>query len=148
MSICLLRQPKSRILSKLDSMGVTKVMDYLPVGEFLISEVLPPLRRAVKRKSISLFEGDPLVMSCGLLPHEMIGSRWSIDGLNLTTHNLVEFFSNRSIIDERGDLVVRALILDDKGKFSCYSDDGDLLAAFSIFVRPNDRTQEVSFLLS
>ncbi|GMS95243.1 hypothetical protein PENTCL1PPCAC_17418 [Pristionchus entomophagus] len=144
LSVCLLREVKSRVLTKLDSLGVTKVLDYLPVGEYLISEVLPPLRRAVKRKSIALYQDDPLILTCGLLPHEIMGSRWSIDGLNLTSFTLIQFFSNRSIIDERGDLVVRSLHLDDKGKYSCHSDEGDLLAAYSIFVNPNDRTNEIT----
>ncbi|KAF8374926.1 hypothetical protein PRIPAC_81355 [Pristionchus pacificus] len=147
-SVCLLREAKSRLLKKMDSLGVTKVIDYLPVGEYLLSEVLPPLRRAVKRKSLSIYEGDHIVLTCGLLPHEMIGSRWSIDGLNLTANTIIEFFSNRGLIDERGDLVVRSLLMDDKGKYSCYSDEGDLLAAYSIFVKPNDRTQESSLFLA
>uniref|UniRef100_A0A1I7W2X2 Ig-like domain-containing protein n=1 Tax=Loa loa TaxID=7209 RepID=A0A1I7W2X2_LOALO len=134
---------QTRLIMGKNEFGRNIIIDEIPPGEYQMNERLPPLRKAVKRKTIQALENDPYILSC---PQKEFGIFWALNETYISsTSLLVQYPDKRIYIDGDNQLIINYLKLeDDESFFSCHrAYDGDVLRTFSFIVNKGKQRQEI-----
>ncbi|VDO53387.1 unnamed protein product [Haemonchus placei] len=132
---CTTQVAVDRNLTSVDELGETRVLDYIPKGEFLFGEILPRLLAPVVRRNYLvrlLFQTTKSIFRCW----------WLLILLGGPGSNFLCKLQGRFLFDEFSRLYITKLEMEDSDEYFCYTSEKVLMGVHYLRVLENDRTRE------
>uniref|UniRef100_A0A7I5EBP2 Ig-like domain-containing protein n=1 Tax=Haemonchus contortus TaxID=6289 RepID=A0A7I5EBP2_HAECO len=140
---CTTQLAVDRNLTSVDELGETRLLDYIPKGEFLFGEILPRLLAPVVRRNYLAIEGDPVIFTCELPVDDPTGVQWFSKRKGAIQFKTIEKqFKGRFLFDELSRLYITKLEMEDSDEYFCYTSEKVLMGVHYLRVLENDRTRE------